>query len=159
MGGEVLSVWERFVVAKIFFFSRASQLLCSLCGAKRSHAFKFCERLKASNTMTRFGSRSSNSCYFTPKRHQKRSQKVWNQKFSCGGMPPHPWSRRASRAFLHFAKYSDQLHNRTPFFKILDPPLDRLLCLVKLLAHSQFSTVHCPWNWRFSPFPVGIGIQ
>ena len=28
-------------------------------------------RLKAMNTMTRFGSRSSNSCYFTPKQHQK----------------------------------------------------------------------------------------
>ena len=30
--------------------------------AKRSHAFKVCERLKASNTMTGFGIRSPNSC-------------------------------------------------------------------------------------------------
>ena len=39
---------------------------------------------EASNTMTRFGSRLSNSCYFTFKRHQKRSQKCKVKNFLGG---------------------------------------------------------------------------
>ena len=101
------------------FFS-ISWLLCSLCRAKQNHIFKFCEHLMASNAMTRFGSRSSNSCYFTP-RHQKRSQKVWNKKkISCGGMPPNPPSRRTSHALFCFQCHASIVIKctlETPFSK------------------------------------------
>ena len=46
--------------------------------------------LRASNTTMRFSSRSSNFRNFTPRIHQKRSQKVRNPKFSWGGMPQTP---------------------------------------------------------------------
>ena len=47
--------------------------------------------LQATNTKISFSSRSSNVCNFTPRIHQKQSQKVRNQEFSLGGMPPdHP---------------------------------------------------------------------
>ena len=39
--------------------------------------------LRASNTTTRFSSRSSNFCNFIPRIHQKRSQKVRNPNFVC----------------------------------------------------------------------------
>ena len=112
---------------KCSFFS-FSEPLCSLCGAKQSHVFKFCEHLKASssNTMTRIGSRSSNSCYFTPKRHQKRGLKS-KIFLGGGGHAPRPPSGRALRALLRFAKCSDQVHTGKTLFKILDPPLLRYL--------------------------------
>ena len=75
-----------------------NQLLCSLCGPKRSHAFS----LRASNTTTRFSSRLSNFYNFTPRLHQKRSQKVRNPKFSWGGMPPGPPSRRAMCSLIAY---------------------------------------------------------
>ena len=101
-------------LAKIFFFPRASQLLSTV---KRSHVFKFCECLKASSTMTRFGSMSSNSCYFTPKQHQKQSQKVRNQKFFLGACPQTPLAGALSCALLHFTMCSDQssAHWNPPF--------------------------------------------
>ena len=89
-------------LATIILFSRVSRppVLCSLCGAKRKHVIKFCE---ASNTMTRFGRRSSNSCYFNPNRHQKRSHKVcvhtsWN--------PPFQNPRSATAHCIHKAMVS-----------------------------------------------------
>ena len=44
-------------------------------------------------------------------------------------------------------------------FKVDKPGIqaDRLLCLVKLLAHRQFW--ESSLSVKFSPFPVGIGIQ
>ena len=57
--------------------------------------------------MTRFGSSVFNCCYFISKRHQKRSQKVWNH---LEGMPPDPPSRHSLCVSLHFAKYSNQVH-------------------------------------------------
>ena len=56
--------------------------------------------MRAFNLASNVGSWSSNSCCFTPKRHQKWSQKVWKQKFSWGGMSPRaaPPSVRALRA-------------------------------------------------------------
>ena len=71
------------------------QKFCSLCGTKRSHIFKFCEHLlKASNTMTRFGSRSSNSCYFTPKTPPETiSEGLKSKIFIGGGHAPRPTLR------------------------------------------------------------------
>ena len=58
--------------------------------------------LRASNTTTRFSSRSSNFYNFTPRIHQKRSQKVRNPKFSWGDMPPDPPSKHATRALIAY---------------------------------------------------------
>ena len=88
------------------FFS-ISWLLCSLCRTKQNYIFKFCEHLTASNAMTRFGSRSYNSCYFTP-RHQKRSQKVWNKKkFPVGACPQTPLA--GALHMLYFASSAMQV--------------------------------------------------
>ena len=64
---------------------------------------------------------SSNSGCFTPKQHQKRSQKVWNQIFSWGDMSPkcHTPLARALRSLYAIS----HVHTGTPLFKILDPPL------------------------------------
>ena len=100
------------------FFFRASRLLCSLCRAKQSHIFKFCEHLKASNAMTtRFGSRSSNSCYFHP---QTASQTISEGLKSWGCMPLDSPSRRAYYALPSIAS---KCTLEPPFLKTLDPPL------------------------------------
>jgi len=46
--------------------------------------------LQASNTTTRFSSKTSNFCNFTQRLHQKQSQKVRNPKFFWGRIPPDP---------------------------------------------------------------------
>ena len=75
--GDMLSIKEHYF-----------PLLTRITSKMESHLI-----LQTSNTETRF-SRSSN---FTPRIHQKRSQKVRNPKFSWGGMPPDPPRRRAMR--------------------------------------------------------------
>ena len=47
-------------------------------------------------------------------------------------MPP---SGHASHALLHFAKYGDQVHTGTPFFKILDLPQGRWDVVVRLAGN------------------------
>jgi len=59
-------------------------------------------QLLCNNTITRFSSRSSNFCNFTPRIHQKRSQKVKNYKIFLGGMPPDPSIKRATRALIAY---------------------------------------------------------
>ena len=92
--------------------------------------------------MTRFGSRSSNSCYFTPKRH-------WNDlirseiKSFPGGHTPQILLVGALCAlyYMRFTKYSDQVHSATPLFKILDPPL--CWCHSSLSAQKVASVEQC----------------
>ena len=71
----------------------------SLCGPKQSHAFN------ASNT-TRFSSRLSNFCNFTPRIHQKQSQKVRNLNLSWGrvggGHASDPSSWHATHALIAY---------------------------------------------------------
>ena len=74
------------------------QLLCSLCDSKRGHTLI----LRAPNTTTRFSSRSSNFCNFTPRLLQKQSQKVKHSKISWEGMPPDPPSRHATHALIAY---------------------------------------------------------
>ena len=57
--------------------------------------------LWASNT-TRFSSKTSNFCNFTPTIHQKRSQMVRNPNFFWVGMPPDPPSRLAMHALIAY---------------------------------------------------------
>ena len=87
-----------------------NQLLCSLCGPKRGHEFN----LRASNTTTRFSSKSSCFCNFTPRMHQKRSQKVRNPNFPGGACPQIP---------LACILCALKSHTGIPLFKILDTPL------------------------------------
>ena len=77
--------------------------------------------LRASNTITRFSSRSSSFCNFTPRIHQKQSQKARNPKFSWGACPQTP---------LAGALYIGALKSRTgtPLFKIVVLPLHQLSC-------------------------------
>ena len=75
--------------------------------------------LRASNTTTRFSNRSSSFCNFTPRIHQKRSQKVRNQKKSWWTCPQTPLA-----GTLRVLKS----HNKNALFKILDLPLT-LLCV------------------------------
>ena len=70
-----------------------NHLLCSLCGLKQSHAFN------SASTTTRFSSMSSSFCNFTPRIHQKQSQRARHPKFSWGSMPPDP-PGRPTRAIL-----------------------------------------------------------
>ena len=69
--------------------------------------------LRASNTTTRFSSRSSNFCNFTPRTHQKRSQvrnpKVRNvlrrseiKNFPGGACPQAPPSRRPTHTLIAY---------------------------------------------------------
>ena len=123
-GDTQKSYWS-FTVAmthmfSFLFFPRASHLLCSLCGVKRSHVFKFCEHLKASNTMTRFGSWLSNFCY-SPQNSTRNELRRSESKTFLGGESPS--SMHASHALLRFTKYSIEVHTGTPLFKILHPPL------------------------------------
>ena len=85
-----------------------NQLLCSLWEPKCSHAFN------SWNTTTRFSSRFVIQLFFTPKLHQKQSQRVRNPKNFLRGMSPDPSSRRTKRALI--ASWN-------PPIQILDPPL------------------------------------
>ena len=67
--------------------------------------------LQASNTTTRFSSRSSNFCNFTPRIHQKGSQKVSTPNFSWGSMPLDPPSSCPTCTLIAYWN---------PLFKILD---------------------------------------
>ena len=113
------SIWNIMLWSKAKYWNSAGQLKC-------------CSRL-------------SNSCYFTPERHQKRSG--LKSKIVLGGMLPHPPRGRALRALLRFPTYSDQVHTGTHLFKILDPPLNTML----LYPYSSFWR---PWpamsdkNWK-----------
>ena len=69
--------------------------------------------LWASNT-TRFSSRWSKFCSFTPRIHQKRSHKVRNQKREYAPRPPP--SRRPTSAQVN------HIYTGTSLFKILDQP-------------------------------------
>ena len=77
-----------------------NQLLCSLCGPRRSGVTPLI--LWASNTTTRFSSRPSNFCNFTPRIHQKQFQKVRNPKFFLGGHAPRPPSRHPTCALIAY---------------------------------------------------------
>ena len=72
--------------------------------------------LQTSNTTTRFNNRLSNFCNFTPRIHQKQSQKLRNPKIFLGGIPPSPPSRRSTAYW-------------NPLFKILDLPLQYHVCI------------------------------
>ena len=76
-----------------------NQLLCSLCGPKRHGVTPLI--LRAPNTKISFSSKSSNFSNFTPRIHQKWSQKVRNPKFSWGHAP-RPYSRNATHAFIAY---------------------------------------------------------
>ena len=81
------------------------QLLATFCNSNMAYVV---------NTTTRFSSRSSNFFNFTPRIHQKRSQKVRNPTFSWGACPQTPLA-----GVLRVL----QSHTGTHLFKILDPPL------------------------------------
>ena len=110
---------------------------------------KFCEHLKASNTMARFGSRLSNSCYFTPKRHQKQSRGDWNQKIFLGDMPADPPNGHASHALLCF---TNQVHTGTPPFKILDLPLTVYRLCTKLVNLIKGWGIVKVCSWITAPY-------
>ena len=112
MAGEMLSVWEHFLK---FPFLPCLTAVCFAASAEWSKGtlIKFYECLKASNTMTRFGSKLS-------KQQQKWSQKVWNfpwrREGGKGGMPPYPCT-------LYYASTSIAIKCtlETPFSIFLDP--------------------------------------
>ena len=95
-------------------------MLCCLCGAKPSHAFKLCERLKASNTMTTFGSWSSSSAVSLQNSTKNDLRRSEIKNFPRGTCPhTHlPHALRALYAISH-------VHTGTPLFQILDLPLLR----------------------------------
>ena len=96
-----------------------------------------------SNTTTRFSSRSSNSCNFTPRIHQKQSQKVRN--FRRGPCPQTPLAG-ALRPLKSLG---------TPLFKILDPPLPTSGTQSHRLPIATKQTLPFPqafvwWQWTFT---------
>ena len=65
---------------------------------------------------------------------------------------------------IHRLSWSSEYSTLYCIFEVNKPEIqvDRLLCLLTLLANIQFwesSTVHCLYIWGFSQFPVSIDIQ
>ena len=112
---------------------------------KRSHTFKFCERLKASNYTWQ---QVVQLLLFHPRNDLRKSEiKFFPGGGGGGGMPTHPPSGRTSHALLCFAKNTDQVHTGTPLFKILDPPL-----VIQLL--QPLSVIVVPTTMSsLAPFP------
>ena len=93
--GDMLSVRERNFPAP--YADNHATALKPLLPETESHLI-----LRASNLKTRFSSWSSNFYNFTPRIHQKRSQKVRNPKFSWGACPQTPPIRRPMRALIAY---------------------------------------------------------